>query len=157
MVEMRLLTMEAMFLRGVDCAASPLLSELLETMENTIDDFFLRPFGFLPSSSTGTCIECRVGATSPSLSDLESSLKNAGSRLTLCVSPRLRGVLSVPGDDNKASARWRSEIRMVGVLLGDTTEESRREYSQSDGVTRSGEEDRSIDEVSGWRGILSWM
>ena len=104
---MRFLTIEAIFLRGVDGAVSPLLSELLETMENTTEDFLpRRPFGFRSSSSVpGTCVECRIGAASPSLSDPESSLNKAGSRLTLCVRPRLRGVLSVPGDDNRASAK----------------------------------------------------
>jgi hypothetical protein len=103
---MRLLTMEAMFLRGGDVVVPSLLVEFLDTKENTPDDFFLsRPFGFLPPSSVETCTECRVGATSPSLTDLESSLNKAGSRLTLCMSPRLRGVLSVSDDVSKASAR----------------------------------------------------
>lgn len=142
MTDMRFLTMEAMSLRGVDGVVSPLLSEALETTENTADDFFLRrPLGFLVSSSLRACTDCRVGATSPSLSDPESSFKKAGSKLTLCVRRRLRGVLSDSGDVSKASARWRSGIRMVAVLLGDTIEESRDWYSKSAGVTRSGEGD----------------
>ena len=144
MADIRCLTMEAMFLRGVDAGISPLLSEVLETAENTAEDFFLRrPLGFLPSSSAGTCSECRIGATSPSLSDVESSLKKAGSRLTLCARPRLRGEDSVSGPVSNASARRRSGTRRVAVLLGDTTEESPRVSSQSDGVTRSAEEDFS--------------
>ena len=127
MADMRLLTIEAMFLRGVDVVVSSLRSELLDTMENTPEDFFLRrPLGFLLSSSGETCTICRIGAASSSLSDLESSLNKAGSRLTLCVRPRRRGVLSVSDDVNKVSARWRSGIRMVAVLLGDVTKEFRR-------------------------------
>lgn len=122
MADMRFLTMEAMFLRGDDAAASSLLPGLLDTKENTPEDFFLRRlFGFLLSSSV-TCTEWRVGATSPTLSDLESSLNKVGSRLTLCVRPRRREALSVPGDDSRASARRRSGILTVAVLLGDATE-----------------------------------
>jgi len=121
MADMRRLTTEAMFLRGVDAGGSLLLSDFLETIEKTAEDFFLRrPFGFFSSSSTGADMECRIGATSPSLSDLESSLKKAGSRLTLCV--RLRGDLLVSCDVSKASARLRSGIRTVAVLLGDANE-----------------------------------
>lgn len=99
MADMCRLTTEAMFLRGVGVVV------LLEIFENMAEDFFLRsPLGFLPSS-VGTCEECRVGTTSPSLSDLESSLNKAGSRLTLCVRPRPRGVPPVSGDVSKASAR----------------------------------------------------
>ena len=160
---MRFLTMEAMFLRGVDVdvEVSPLLSEPLETTENTPDDFFLRrPFGFLPSSS----VECRsIGAASPSLSDLGSSLNKAGSRLTLCARARLREEPSVSGDVSKASARWRSGIRMVVVLLGKSAEGFRSGDSQSDGVIKSGEGDFS--EVEGWSrgedpgrsGMVSWI
>ena len=137
---MRPLIIEAMFLRGV-CVVSSLLSELLDTEENTPEDFFLRrPLGFLPSS-VGTRAECRIGATSPSLSDPESSLKNAGSRLTLCVRSRRRWMFSDFGDDSKASARLRSGIRTDAPLLGDAKDEFRCGGSQSDGVTRSGEED----------------
>ena len=165
MTDMLLLTTEAMFLRGVDVGVSPLLLELLETTENTVEVFFLRrPFGFLPSSSVVTCTECRIGATSPSLSELEPSLNKAGSKLTFCARPRLRGPLPDSGDVNKASARRRSGIRTVAVLRGDTTEEeSRCGDSQSDGVTKSGEEDFSENgdgswgEGSGRSGMLSWM
>lgn len=148
MADMRFLTMEVMFLRGldagVDAGVSPLLSEFLEIAENTVEDFFLRrPLGFLPSSSAGTFSECRIGAASPSLSDPESSLKKAGSRLTLCARPRLRGEVSISGPVSKASARRRSGTRTVAVLLGDIAEESPRANSQSDGVTRSAEEDFS--------------
>jgi len=162
MADMLRLTIEAIFLRGVGAGVSPLLSGFLETMEKTPEDFFLRrPFGFLPSPSTGTCMECRIGATSPSLSDLESSLNKAGSRLTLCA--RLRGALPVPGDVNNASARLRSGIRTVAVLLGDANEELWRRDSQSGEVMINGEEgvpenrDRSRGEASGRSGILSWM
>ena len=144
MDDMRFLTMEAMFLRGAAAVASPLLSESRKMPENTTEDFFLRrPLGFLPSSSSGACSECRIGAASPSLSELESSLKKAGSRLTLCARPRRRGDVWISGDVSRASARRRSGTRTVAVLLGDATEESLWVYSQSDGVTRSAEEDFS--------------
>ena len=125
MVVMRLLTMEAMFWRGADGVDCPLLWGPLETMEKTTEVFLLGiSFGSLPSSSPGTCTERRGGASSPSLSDLESSLNKAGSRLTLWMSPRLRGLRCVSGDDNNSSARRRSGIRTVAVLLGDTIEGS---------------------------------
>jgi len=157
MTDMLLLTTEAMFLRGVDVGVPPLLLELLETTENTVEDFLRRPLGFLPSSSTVTCTECRDGATSPSLSDLEPSLNKAGSKLTFCARPRLRGALSISGDVSKASARRRSGIRTVAVLLGDVIEKSRCGDSQSDGVMKSGEDfsDRSLGEDSGWSGMMS--
>lgn len=153
---MRLLTREAIFLRGVDGAVSPLLSGDFETIENIAEDFLFRSsIGFLPSSAVKRA-ECRIGAASPSFSDLESFLKKAGSRLTLWVCPRLRGLLSVSGDDSKASAKRRSGIRTVAVLLGDTNEGSRGGYSQSSGVMKRSEEDPSRREDSGPRGTLSW-
>ena len=98
--------MEAMFLRGDDVGVSSLLSELLEAAENTAEDFFLRiPFGLLPSSSIGTCMVCRIGATPPSLSESESSLNEAGSRVTLCARVRRPEEPTVSGDVSKESAR----------------------------------------------------
>lgn len=143
MADMRFLTIEAMFLRGVEVGVSPLLLEFLEVVENMAEDFLLRrPRGFLSSSSAGTCTECRIGATSPSLSDLESSLNRAGSRLTFCARLRLLGTPSVSGDVSKASARSRSGIRMVAVLLGEVVRftGSRGRISQLGGGMNSGEE-----------------
>ena len=164
MANIRFLTTEAIFLRGVDVMVSSLLSELFDTEENTPEDFFLRrPLGFFLSPSAETYTECRIGATPPSLSELESSLKKAGSRLTLCVRLRRPGVLPVSGDVSKASARWRSGIRTDAVLLGNAIGGFGRGHSQSDWVMRSGEEDasengdRSRTGDSCRSGILSWM
>ena len=160
---MRFLTMEVMFLRGDDVAASSLLPSFLDTKENTPEDFFLRRFiGLLLSSSVWMCTEWRVGATSPTLSDLESLLNKVGSRLTLCVRPRRRGVLWVSDDESKASARRRSGILTVAVLPGDVTEVFERREPQSGGEMIIGDDgpenrDRPRGDDSGRSGILSWM
>jgi hypothetical protein len=94
-------------LAGGDVVVPSLLVELLETKENTPEDFFLRrPLGFLPSSSVGDVYGMSCWGNFPKLVRPGVVFEQGRVQADLvCMSPRLRGVLSVSGDVSKASAR----------------------------------------------------